>query len=404
MKLQQLLTSTSGTLGKQQLLKGIPYLEWKTFVFAYDPYFVYGIKFKNVDLDNLGEPTEFMFSILTDILSKVLTGQLAKHRVESFASINGDLIKLIVNKDLRCGVTATTFNKVHPKSIDQFKVQLAKEAPIASLAYPMLAQLKYDGVRLIVINDKGVVTFRTRNGKTIILRELKEVIERIPAKNYIIDGEITYSLGKSDDRTGISGAINSAMHGGTVDETDMVLHCFDFMTLSQWKEGDCADIYQYRYSILKELLTNLSNPYLELAITNVVHSAEAVNELYQAAIAIGYEGLILKHENHKYTFKRTKDWVKLKEAKTADLQCVAIQGGTGKYEDLTGALVCRGIVDGRSITVNVGSGLSDVQRALPGNHFLGSTIEVKYNATIQDKVTGKWSLFLPRFVRVRMDK
>jgi len=404
MNLQKELAATSSKLDKEQLLKGIPYLEWKTFVFAYDPYFVYHMKFKQVDMDNLGEPTEFMFKILMEIIVGKIFGTVAKRRVETFADINGDLIKLVINKDLKCGVTATTFNKVHPKSIDQFKVQLAKEVPIDTITYPKLVQIKYDGVRIVVINDDGEITFKTRNGKLVNLPNLHDIIETIPAKNYIIDTEITYGEGKMDGRTGISGAINSAMHGGTVDETEMVLNCFDLMTLKQWKECECFDPYELRWSILKDIIEKANHPSISLAETNVVENRQGLAELYDAAIAIGYEGLIVKDKYHLYTFKRSKDWIKLKEIKTADLTCDAIQEGEGKYEGLTGALVCSGIVEGKQIKVNVGSGLTDVQRSLPGNHFLGNTIEVKYNSIIQDSVTGRYSLFLPRFVQIRFDK
>ena len=71
---------------------------------------------------------------------------------------------------------------------------------------------------------------------------------------------------------------------------------------------------------------------------------------------------------------------------------------------MIGKLKCQGIVEGKEVTVNVGSGLADLQRGLPETEFLFRTIEVKYNAVIIDSRTGEYSLFLPRFIMVRLDK
>ena len=408
MKLLGMLSATTSKLDKERMLKGISELEFRTFAYAYDPYYVFNMKFRDVKMYNLGEPSEEMFTLLNKLISKRYTGNAAKLRVETFAATNGDLIKLVINHDLKCGVTATTFNKVYKGAIPQFKVQLAKEEPVENLSFPKLVQLKYDGVRLIVINKEGEVKFFTRNGKEVDLPMLREDIEAAPMMNYIIDTEVTLAEGKMEDRTKVSGMINSAMHGGVIAEEDLVLNCFDFMTLSQWENCKCSDPYEMRFSFLRSTVNRIQveTAQLQLAVTNEVHNADAANELYNAAIDLGYEGLVLKDAKHKYTFKRSKDWIKLKEIKTADLKCYAIQMGEpgSKYDGYIGALMCRGTVEGKEIKVNVGSGLKDIQRSMRESYFMHQTIEVKYNAVIRDSVTGEYSLFLPRFVEVRFDK
>jgi len=398
------LNETNSLVDKRAKLVGICYLDWKSFLYAYSPYMVYHMKFRDEEICELGEPTDELFKLLDDILDGTISGSKAKVMIREFARNNGDLIKLIINKDLRCGVSATTFNKVHPKSIAQFKVQLAKEAPLDELEYPLLVQLKYDGVRLIAINKDGKVKFFTRNGKEVNLPGLRKDIEALPAVNFILDGEITVAAGKQEDRTKISGMINSAMHGGTINELNIVLNCFDFMSLGQWEDTKCDDIYEIRFTLLKELLSKGTSIRLSLAATYQAFAPEAVNDLYGKTIEQGFEGLILKSRKHLYTFKRTKDWIKVKEVKSAELKCVNIQEGEGKYQGMIGALICEGEVEGKQVRVKVGSGLTDLQRGLPEVEFLFRNIEVKYNAVISDSVTGKYSLFLPRFVMVRFDK
>lgn len=414
MKLITKLNESNSKLHKAKLLKNISFEEWQTFVAAYDPYTMYHVKFKDYNMDRLGEPSKMMFNLLASLTTRELTGNAAREAVERHAKIEGDLIKLICNKDLRCGVTATTFNKIHPGSIPQFNVQLAKEVPMDTLTYPKLAQIKYDGVRLIAINDGGVVTFRTRNGKTVDLPDMQFMLSKTQHQNYILDGEIVYSEGKQDGRTGISGAINSAMHGGTVDETEMVFHVFDSMPLDDWQKAQCDYEYSYRLHRLQEMLITWQYDNIRPAHTLTVTNAEDAANYYEAALSVGYEGLILKDETHKYTFKRSKDWVKVKEVKTADLNCFGWKEGDGKYEGKIGVLSLSGEVEGQHVVVHVGSGLTDEDRShtyieessgMPMmDYYLDEQIEIKYNAVIPNATKTGYTLFLPRFVCVRKDK
>ena len=403
MKLIHQLRATSSRLAKEQHLRNISHNEWRVFVYAYHPDSIYHMKWPSANIHDIGEPNEQMFTLLDSILDGNITGNKAKARVQSFVSIHGSLIKFIINKDLDCGVTATIFNKIYPESIPQFKVQLAKEIDIKTIAYPVLAQLKYDGVRLIAMIENRKCTFKTRNGKKVHLLHLAEAIEALPFDNYILDGEIVLASGKMEDRTKISGMINSAMHGGRVNQDDMVLHIFDTMPLSEFNACECDTIYDDRFAILNKILETNESDHLAIAPTNEVHSAEAATNLYEGALAMGYEGLVLKYPRHKYTFKRSKDWIKVKEVKHADLKVIGIEPGQGKYDGMTGALICEGMVEGKEVKVNVGSDLTDLQRS-DYYLFLYKTVEVLYNAVIKDSVTNQYSLFLPRFVQVRYDK
>lgn len=415
MKLITKLNEQNGKLWKQTVLTDIMHPEWQTFVTAYDPYSIYHLKFKDYDMERLGEPSKIMFNILAKLTNREVTGQAARDMVIAHAQREGDLIKLICNKDLRCGVTATTFNKVHPGSIPSFKVQLAKEVPIETLSYPLIAQIKYDGVRIIAIKEEGKVTFRTRNGMTVVLSQLQTMLEKSIADNFILDGEMTFAEGKLDGRTSISGAINSAMHGGIIDESDLMFNIFDVMPLTDWQAAKCAAPYHKRWLSLIKLLTWLGLPNVIPAACIEVESAKDVELYYDVLIEQGYEGVILKSADHLYTFKRSKDWVKLKEVKTADLTCTGWFNGDGKYEGLIGVLTLAGEVEGKQVKVNVGSGLTDKDRTelifddeygfdVLSPKFFGSLVEIKYNSVIRNAADDGWTLFLPRYVCVRTDK
>lgn len=281
------------------------------------------------------------------------------------------------------------------------KAMKAKEVPLHKLKFPMLAQLKYDGVRLITKVVDDMPTFYTYNGKVVPLPKLCLRILNARLGNVMLDGELVHSSGKMTTRTKVSGMVNSAMHGGQILESNLSYTVFDSMTLEEFENQKCAIPYSARYGFASVCALKAD---LQIARTVKVKSIEEVQELTAQMYNDGFEGLILKPFNHLYEFKRSANWVKIKETKTADLICTDVTPGTGKYDCMIGALVCEGKVEGKDVIVKAGSGLNDADRALPAAHYIGKTVELKYNSVTQDQRTGQWSLFLPRFVAVRFDK
>ena len=132
---------------------------------------------------------------------------------------------------------------------------------------------------------------------------------------------------------------------------------------------------------------------------------EVVRNYYKEIVDAGGEGVIVKDLDGYYEFKRSKNWLKAKEWLTMDLRIVGFTEGYGKRENTIGGLICE--TDDKRISVNVGSGLSDEDLEYIANNkdeVLGKIVEVKYNAEIDDKNTGKRSLFLPVYVDIRTDK
>ena len=83
----------------------------------------------------------------------------------------------------------------------------------------------------------------------------------------------------------------------------------------------------------------------------------------------------------------------------------AVEEGTGRNAGKLGALVCEGIDDGKAISVNVGSGLSDEQRETFWHYkddIINQMVEVRADAITknQDSIT-EYSLRFPRFKTFR---
>lgn len=289
----------------------------------------------------------------------------------------------------------------------EIKAMKAKEVPLAKLQFPMIAQLKFDGVRLITKIRDDIPTFYTYNGSEVPLPKLKRQLFDARLGNIMLDGEIITGGGRAGTRPKVAGMINSALHGNPINEDILNLALFDSMHIKDFEDKCCADDYMHRYRKAHEyaIQANKAGTYgIPLARNMQVGSPKEVEELSEQLFADGFEGLILKPQYHRYVFNRSNKWVKIKEVKTVDLVCTAVTPGTGKYEGMIGALVCYGEVEGKIVNVKVGSGLNDNDRARSPEHYQHKIIEVKYNSIIQDNRTGEWSLFLPRFVAIRFDK
>lgn len=400
------LRNAGGRLAKEAELRILRSIEKQMFRYAYDKCMSFGVKFSDHQISKypLQDPCLADFELLDKLMRRELTGSAARDKVTEHANEYGALVMLICNKDLRCGVTATSVNKLHPGTVPVFKIQLAKELPLDKVEFPCFVETKYDGVRIVITNRNGRVQFITRNGHSVNLPLLKCYLENQAKENYVLDTEVTLESGKMEDRTKVSGMINSAMKGGAINEQYLMFNVFDFLNLADFDSQRCNMPYHKRRVMVVGALAELRCSQLERADAYEAKDRQQAEAIYAMHISQGYEGLILKHADSYYTFKRTTDWAKMKETKTADLECVDFVWGTGKYEGMIGALVCEGTVEGKTVRVQVGSGLSDAQRSADVTDYVGKVLELKYNTVIQDKTTLQHSLFLPRFVMVREDK
>ena len=123
------------------------------------------------------------------------------------------------------------------------------------------------------------------------------------------------------------------------------------------------------------------------------------------AVALGFEGIMIKDVDAEYVCKRHVSWLKQKPFIEVSLTVVAVEEGTGKNEGRMGAIICEGEDDGKKIAVNVGSGFTDDQRtefwesreAIPGQ-----VVEVRADAaTLNQDSENVYSLRFPRFLRFR---
>ena len=368
---------------------------------------------------------EECFTGLRFLSERKLTGNAAIERLRrilsSLSAEDALVIERIIQKDLKCGVSTSTVNKVWKGLISEFPCMLCspfEQKLVDKITFPAIVQKKEDGMRfnaIVKFDDdlKGTVEFRSRNGKEIsLLGSLEEeFIELAYGKDLVFDGELlvydtveTDSNGKICDRQTGNGILNKAVKGTiSKQEADRVVATlWDQIPYEDFIVGKCDQPYRYRLKRLDYLLARLpSETKIELVETFEVHSLEQTQRIFQNYLDENQEGIILKDPNSLWENKRSKGQIKFKAELDCDLKVMSVISGTGKYADAIGSLYCES-ADG-VVKVYVGSGFSDDQRNAPPSEYFDKIISVKYNARIKNVKDGE-SLFLPIFLEIRNDK
>jgi ATP-dependent DNA ligase len=384
----------------------------EAFRLAYDPYTQFYIR-KIPDHKPQGKDSlKSAMSRLSLLSSRTVTGNAGIEHLKivlgSVHPADATIIQRILAKDLRCGVSEATINKIWPGLIAEYPVMLASpyDAKLVDrIHWPAMTQLKMDGMRFNAIVEDGKVEFRTRNGREIdLLGELEEdFIGLAGGENLVFDGElIVVNAGQVLDRKTGNGILNKSVKGtiNRIEAAQVEATLWDIIPLADFKAGECHTIYGDRFNRLMNLILTSRIHLVEWNMVNNIAEAQAKFTEY---FNNGHEGIILKDVTEVWENKRAKHQIKFKGELECDLRCIGWEEGTGKNAGRLGALVLES-VDG-AVKVNVGSGFSDDDRnSITAFNSVGRIVTVKYNARINDKSTGQGSLFLPVFIEFRSDK
>jgi len=190
----------------------------------------------------------------------------------------------------------------------------------------------------------------------------------------------------------------------------MRYHIFDWLPLADFERGHWNRQQDRRLAALSRLANRFQENSQCLSIMpgmdvnlDTAQGHDILERFARDAVAEGYEGIMIKDVGAPYECKRSSFWMKWKPTITVDLNIVGTEEGTGRNQGRLGALICEGVDNGRSIRVNVGSGLSDSDRDEfwgSRTNLLGRVVEVEADAVTQNQ-DGSYSLRFPRFVRFR---
>ena len=407
---------------------------FQAFQMAYDNRKVYGVKklplidesdFTEQELQEVGTFGWADFLKLADQLeTRKLTGNAGRDQI-SWAAENSCIVdwnsfyRNILAKDMRCGVTETTVNKVLIEVggdclkylIPVWSVQLAddsKKFP-KKMKGKKAIDPKLDGIRITALLDKenDSVELYTRNGLRNenfphIEKYLKEFLKQSPL-SLVIDGEMVSAS--------FQALMTQANRKYDVDTSSAYYAIFDIVPMAEFLNGKSVMGLKDRHTILADLEATFNEiaPNDALSVVNKLfvdldtdEGIQTMTDFYNEMVALGYEGIMVKDIDGIYECKRSQSWLKWKPSESADLTIDAIEPGKeGKKRDgVMGNLVVSGQHDGKIINSSVGTGFSDKQlKEFWENRdaLIGEIVEIEFDSVTQNKNSDTWSLRFPRF-------
>ena len=416
------LEADNSRLGKEAILKqaqeeGLPEF-FEGLIMALDPLVTFGVKqvpVKDEVISAQGCEWKIFKELANKLIARELTGHAARDAINLVMSSataeqwNGWYRRILI-KDLRCGVSEKTVNKVAPGTVPVFTCPLAHDS--ANHEKKMVGkkqiEIKLDGVRVITIIRGDKVEMFSRNGKQFhnfghIISEIEEVIKQKPAPyDLVLDGEVMSA--------NFQDLMKQVHRKDGKQSDDAVLHLFDMCPLADFQKGIWDKTQSFRSQAVKawaeqneSVLKHVQALEWEEVDLSTPEGQERFVELNKAAVDGGYEGVMIKDVDAPYECKRTHAWLKAKPFIEVTLEVKDVEEGTGRNLGRLGACVCEGIDDGKKINVNVGSGFSDANRDDFWNsriNIKGQLVEVRADAITQNQ-DGTYSLRFPRFKTFR---
>jgi len=316
------------------------------FEYAYNPFKKYYLTSEKAGLDSLqgtagGMEINFATRVLLDqLIKREITGNAAMEAVCDHMVIlepnSAEVFKRIINKDLRCGTSIKTINKVFPGLIP-LVYNASKKPPVMLLKtfapnkakYPCLAAVKKDGDRGIYPGQGKLIS---RAGKPYIgMDHIEKDLE------HPVDGELVIPGMIFDEGSGLIRNNNPT--------PDAVLYIFD----APFAPGSKMERYQWMKENIRE------NNHIKIIPHFVISSYKTLKKLYNWALKEGEEGIVVYDMDSQYEDKRSYDWMRMVPIKSADCEVIGFYEGNGKNAGSLGGI----IINYKGHTVKVGTGFKE---------------------------------------------
>lgn len=391
---------------------------------CYQPFFTYHVRHvpETTGLTQRDNPWVEFWGLLEGLRTRSITGNRARDRIsdmsEKFDSDQWNMLaRRVILKDLRCGISEKTLNKVLKNTtwaIPVFSCQLAQDSEIHAdrLQGEKRLECKLDGVRVLAVVAGSGVTLYSRSGKELTnfpdiaetLSQMRRCFQHAPTSGgrFVLDGEI---VGES-----FQSLMRQAHRKSNVQTTGMVYHVFDYIPLDDFERGYWNAQQHKRVDILERSSEAIKTktdcvrimPGIKVDL-DTAEGHDVMRRFAADAVSRGYEGIMIKDLQAPYQCRRSHFWLKWKPTITLDLTVISLEEGTGKNQGRLGALVCEGTDNDRQVRVNVGGGFTDDDRQQFWQHqtdILGQIVEIEADAVTQNQ-DGTYSLRFPRFLRFR---
>jgi len=364
--------------------------------------------------------------LLQSFASRDVTGneaiEAAAEAISKMTPSSAWLFKDILDKDLKCDIGVKLINRAEknflpetvymrcclPKDIRNFNW---KGAYVQEKADGMYGTITVSNEGIVCQNRSGMLF--PENAFSEIKREVKEVpIESLALgglkfpEYYQIQGEflVTFDGQVMPRKTG-NGILNSVLKSDSempegIGFLFIAWDFIDYKTLSTKEEKTPYEVRFARVLRYKDFVHRIKPiPYA------VINSEQEAMDFFKEMIVQNKEGAIVKEAKAIWKSHTSKQQFKLKSEKDCDLEVIMLNPGTGKNKKTFGSILCRSKEGNLEVSV---SGLTDSMREFiwaDRKDIAGKIVSVRFNEVINSKdKPGMFSLFLPRFIEIRLDK
>lgn len=246
----------------------------------------------------------------------------------------------------------------------EYRPMMATSGDVASLqGSDWQFELKWDGVRAILVADEKTVRIFSRNGNDVT-RTYPELADRQcwPDQPFVADGEII-AVGPSGrpDFGLLQGRMKLTRPADVAKARTAIpvqLMLFDLLN-----DGG-TDLRRLPLATRRQRLEEFFTPSgCPVGLSPVLE--EQVEHILESARELGLEGVMAKRTDSRYVSgQRTRTWTKLKVEQTQEVVVGGWRPGKGGRQDTVGSLLV-GIPDGRKLQYagRVGSGFSSRELA-----------------------------------------
>lgn len=414
------LANTGSRNEKEAILRNLSQDEANMFKYiaflTYDPSIDFYIKEFDTSGDHI--PSMTLFEALHDLHNMIATRQFTGNQAKAWVQMthcmldedDAEVFERVIKRDLRCGVSATTINKIWPDTIyvhPYMRCSGFSEKTLKNISFPCYSQTKMDGLYIDIKVFDDRVEYRTHNGSFLDLNEDdfdRSLLTHFP--NQVLMGEaLTVDRhGEILDRQSSNGYLNSI----DIDTSLVKFFVWDMIPLEDFQDKKSKLRYEDRFSELCRNLDFLDHERIDSVSTILCENVNQIVFDFREKRLDGQEGTIIKDLDMEWKPGTSKQQIKVKVIFDADLKIIDYKMGTGKYEGMIGSIV--GESSCGQLQVSVGTGLKDKQREDFLKHIDdwiedGAVMAVKANDVCTNQTDpSKYSLFLPRFIEVRTDK
>lgn len=252
----------------------------------------------------------------------------------------------------------------------QFVLDMDKRnnAQVKRTIFPMLGQIKYDGVMgygIIHQSSPSCGEIYSRTGKRYT--SLNHVSERLKKLSTYTSPNVVLMFEVFEEGSSLA-TISGRTRDTKKQYKEAMAMVFDCVPYDDFVSGKCDMSFSQRILLAKDVLKSEVGSCIHLVEAMGIYNEDEARSKASELISEGHEGLVLrKLQGVWQAGKRNEDILKIKNKLEFDLEVVGIEKGRpdSKYADTLGKIVVRfrsgGRSDGDIINIPI-SGMTDTQR------------------------------------------